>query len=354
MITENPAAAVREIPATALKDAVKINKNKSSVKRYLFRKFLDYTMSNKYIYGPVPSRRLGRSLGVDLVPYKVCSYDCIYCQLGRTTRKTIQRREYNDSSLVLSEVKAFLKRNVEFDYLTLAGSGEPTLNAKIGEIISSVKSVTNVPVLVLSNGSMLWDEDVRYALKDADVIVPSMDAVSDDVFRVINRPDENLEITAVLDGLIEFSKSFSGEVYLEILFVKGVNDAKSEIEKMKGIIEKADIDKVHLNTVVRPPCERDAVLLDRAEMDEIKELLGTAVPVEVISDYSGHRVYYNETTEAEILSLLRRRPCRLIDLSSALGVHQNELIKYLTELKRKEIIAYHSVDDSYNDYYTVC
>lgn len=310
-------------------------------------------MSYKYIYGPVPSRRLGRSLGVDLVPFKVCSYDCIYCQLGKTTKKTTERCEYNNPSQVMDEVSDFLQKKVEIDYLTLAGSGEPTLNSALGEILSRIKSMTDVPVVVLNNGSMLWDKEVRYELREADVVVPSMDAVTEEVFKKINRPDKKLEISGILDGLVQFSNDFKGKIYVEILFVKGINDTEAEIMKMRELIGKMKIDTVHLNTVVRPPSERKAEALNIEEMKSVKEMFGGIIPVEIIQEFSGHTIHYKNTTEKEILDLLKRRPCRLIDLAAALGVHQNELVKYLMELKRKGLIAYHSVNDSYNDYYTV-
>lgn len=310
-------------------------------------------MSNNYIYGPVSSRRLGRSLGIDLVPFKVCSYDCIYCQLGRTANNTIARREYNNAALVIEEVENFLKRKIRIDYMTLSGSGEPTLNSAMGEIIAKIKSMTDVPVVVLTNSSLLSDKQVQTELMEADIIVPSMDAVSADVYNRVNKPNKKLDITNVLDGLIDFSEAFNGKIYLEILFVKDINDNESEIEKMRKIIQKIKVDAVHLNTVVRPPCERNAVSLNQEEMYSIKKMFGTAVPVVVIASSAPRRTDYDNVTEDKILNLLKRRPCRLIDMASALGVHQNELIKYITELRRKNVITNHSVNGSYSDYYTV-
>jgi wyosine [tRNA(Phe)-imidazoG37] synthetase (radical SAM superfamily) len=158
-------------------------------------------LKKQYIYGPVPSRRFGKSLGVDIIPFKVCSYDCIYCQLGKTTYKTIKRRKLYKPPLVLDELREFLTKKVEIDYITVSGSGEPTLNVNIGEIISKIKSMSNIPIIVLTNGSLLWEERVRRALMDADIVAPSIDAVSSHVFKRINRPVAELTISKVLKGL---------------------------------------------------------------------------------------------------------------------------------------------------------
>ncbi len=311
-------------------------------------------MSNKYIYGPVPSRRLGRSLGIDIIPFKVCSYDCIYCQLGHTTDKTIDRKEFYQPSLILKELKEFLNQDIKADYITVSGSGEPTLNSELYEIISQVKLITDIPVVTITNGSLLWDKEVRYALKEADLVIPSMDAVSDEIFKKINRPDRRLEVSRVLEGLMEFSGGFQGKIYLEIMLVKGVNDSDSEIYKMKDIIQKLRIDKVQLNTVIRPPSEKSAVSLNNEEMTNIKEKIGADIPVEVIADFERtSKAFYNIDIENEVINLLKRRPCTLVDIANALGIHNNELIKYITEMKRKNVIKSYSIDNSEKNYYKV-
>ena len=311
-------------------------------------------MSKRYIYGPVPSRRLGRSLGVDVIPHKICSYDCIYCQLGNTTDKTINRKAFYRTSLILDELKEFLKQNIEVDYITFSGSGEPTLNSDIGEMISQVKLITDISIVVLTNGSLLWDENVRYALKEADIVMPSMDAVSDEVFEMINRPDERLEIFKVLDGLRKFSESFQGKIYLEMMFVKGINDSEYEVNKMREFIQKLRIDKIQLNTVVRPPCEKDSKPLNKEEMGNIKEIFRADVPVETIAHFSAKMAtLYNIDVEKELISLLKRRPCKLKEMSVSLGIHPNELIKYVTELESKNIVKSYVVDDTKDNYYKV-
>ncbi len=311
-------------------------------------------MSKRYIYGPVPSRRLGRSLGIDIIPHKICSYDCIYCQLGNTMDKTINRKTFYKPSLILDELNEFLEQNIEVDFITFSGSGEPTLNSDIGEMISQVKFISDIPTVVLTNGSLLWDENVRYELKEADIVVPSMDAVSGEVFEMINRPCKELEILKVLDGLRKFSESFQGKIYLEMMFVKGINDSEYEINKMREFIQKLRIDKIQLNTVVRPPCEKDSKPLNKEEMGNIKEMFRDSGSVETIAHFSAKiKTVYNIDVEKEVINLLKRRPCKLKEMSVSLGIHTNELIKYMTELESKNIIKSYVVDDSKDNYYKV-
>ena len=209
----------------------------------------------KYLYGPVPSRRLGYSLGVDLIPHKVCTFDCIYCQLGRTTIKTSRRREYAPAKKVLGELRGFFDSGGECGVVTLAGSGEPTLNTKIGDIIREVKDMTDTPLAVLTNSSLLTREEVRNDLLNADVVVPSLDAASPDTFKKINRQAEGITVSDVIDGLKEFRKEYAGEVRLEVMAVAGLNDTKKEVDELRQAIGIIRPDSIDLNTVVRPPAE---------------------------------------------------------------------------------------------------
>ncbi|HHQ44742.1 MAG TPA: radical SAM protein, partial [Candidatus Altiarchaeales archaeon] len=227
----------------------------------------------EHIYGPVPSRRLGFSLGVDLVPHKICSFDCVYCQLGKTTEKTIVRREYVPAGDVVADVKEFLERGKRCDYITLSGSGEPTLNSKTGEIIEAVKSLTGIPVAVLTNGSTMTDSDVRRELSLADVVIPSLDAAVQSLFEKVNRPCRGMRVEDIIAGISEFKKSFSGKVWLEVMLVDGVNDSEEAFRELSRAIGKIKPDKVHLNTVVRPPCERWAKPLSTERLEEIANSL---------------------------------------------------------------------------------
>ena len=307
-----------------------------------------------HIYGPVPSRRFGRSLGIDIIPFKICTYDCIYCQLGRTRKKTLKRNQFYDINSLLRELETFLQNKREIDYLTFSGSGEPTLNTGIGEIIQKLKKISDIPVIVLTNGSLLWDKEVRNSLKYADIVVPSMDAVSEETFLKINRPSDGLKISDVLNGLKNFSFEFKGRIFLEIMFVKGINTSKKELKLMKDIIGKLQIDKVHLNTVVRPPAEKDALPLDKRELEDIKNLLSDDVPVEIIAQFSAKaKKVYNVNIEKEVVELLKRRPCRLEEMADSLGINRNELLKYITQLQNRNVIKLIQSKEDSEKYYII-
>jgi wyosine [tRNA(Phe)-imidazoG37] synthetase (radical SAM superfamily) len=288
--------------------------------------------SYRHLYGPVPSRRLGRSLGVDLVPHKVCTYDCIYCQIGKTTQKTLIRKEYVPVNDILNEIEIFLREgSSSVDYVSLGGSGEPTLHSEIGRIIEGIKAITSIPVAVITNGGLLYDQKVREDLLKADVILPSMDAVSPDVFEKINRPYPGFSIERMIEGLAEFRKAFKGQIWLEILFCKGVNDKPEELKKMKEVIERIQPDLIHLNTVVRPPSEKWAIPLNQREMEEIRAFLGERASI--ISEFDRHPSLVSERDiKEEILKILKRRPLSQSDLSKGMGIPQNELDQYIKPL----------------------
>lgn len=181
------------------------------------------------VYGPVPSRRLGWSLGVDLVPYKTCTYDCVYCQLGRTTRQTLERGEYVPTSQILEGVERALASLEEHrgrrpDWIGLAGSGEPTLHSHLGEVVAAIKARTNVPVAVLTNGSLLWSRSVRQELAEADLVLPSLDAGDEALFHYVNRPHPDLDFDQVVQGLVDFRREFRRPIWLEVFLLGGVTD----------------------------------------------------------------------------------------------------------------------------------
>ncbi|MGQ9508811.1 MAG: radical SAM protein [Thermodesulfobacteriota bacterium] len=294
--------------------------------------------SFRYLYGPVPSRRLGRSLGIDLVPHKICTYDCIYCQIGRTTVKTQERKEYIPIQEVLGEIEQFLREEASFaDYLSLSGSGEPTLNSKIGILIQTLKKRTSIPVAVLTNGSLFYLEEVREDLLNADVVLPSLDAVSQDAFKKINRPLHGFSIKQVIEGLIQFRKRYRGQIWLEILFCRGFNDRKEELIKMKQIIEQIEPDHIHLNTVVRPPSENWAYPLTQEEMKEIEIYFGEKASV--LTEFDRHPLFLNKREVKEaIVKILSRRPLSLKDLSRGMKIKKEELEGHLQTLIDEKII----------------
>jgi len=288
--------------------------------------------SYRHLYGPVPSRRLGRSLGIDLVPHKICTYDCIYCQIGKTTEKTLVRKEYVPVKEILEEVGSFLQEETSStDVLSLAGSGEPTLHSQIRSVIEGIKAITSIPVAVITNGSLLYEEEVRQDLLSVDLVLPSLDAVSSEVFRKINRPRKGFSVEKVIEGLVEFRKVYKGQIWLEILFCKGVNDSKEELVRMKKTVERIAPDRIHLNTVVRPPSEKWAVPLNQKEMEAMRTFFGERASI--ISEFDRHPPAVTERDiKEEILKILKRRPLSIADLSKGMGIREDEIEKYIQPL----------------------
>ncbi len=294
----------------------------------------------RYLYGPVNSRRLGRSLGIDLVPFKVCTYDCIYCQLGRTTRKTVQRQEYFPVVDILRELEQKLAASPSPDYLTLAGSGEPTLNNRIGELISKIKSLTRIPVAVLTNGSLLWQPEVQEALMAADLVIPSLDAGDEHLFRYVNRPHRNITFDRMVNGLAAFTRDFPGAVWLEVFLLTGITGIKSEVEKIAALAKSIKPGRVQLNTVSRPTAEEFASPVPEeqmrvfAQMFDLKvEVITQEEPLALSSPTNG------APTDAEILALLSRRPSSLHGVAAGLGMHVGEAIKRLQALSEQGEIS---------------
>src|SRR4030042_2114835 len=236
-----------------------------------------------HIYGPVPSRRLGFSLGVDILPYKTCSFDCIYCQLGRTARRSGRRGRFFSSRVILRQIKEAIDKNPRIDHITFSGSGEPTLNIEIGNLIRKIKKMTEIPVVVLTNSSLLSRKSVRRALMAADIVVPSLDAAMAASFRRVNRPLPSVRVGDIVRALALFRREFQGRIWIEVMLVKGINDSPSDIKALKRAIARIRPDKVQLNTVVRPPAERWAQPLSRRALDKIKKNLGGRA--EVVVDF---------------------------------------------------------------------
>jgi len=284
----------------------------------------------RYVFGPVPSRRLGRSLGVDLVPFKTCSYDCIYCQLGPTTCKTIERKAWVPLEAVVAQLQERLPSKP--DYITLSGSGEPTLNSQVGEMIARIKTLTDIPVAVLTNGSLMWLQEVRRQLLGADLVIPSLDAGEEAVFQTVNRPHERIAFGKMLDGLVAFRQEFRGAYWLEVMVVGGYTATAAQIEKLAACVDRIQPDRVQLNTVTRPPAEKAAAAVSRERLDHFCSLFRPRA--EVIADFRGvHQEAEFVASRNEVLDMLQRRPCSVADIASGLGMHENEVIKHLEELR---------------------
>ncbi|MCK5782929.1 MAG: radical SAM protein [Desulfobacterales bacterium] len=295
----------------------------------------------KYLFGPVPSRRLGMSLGIDLVPRKVCSLDCVYCEVGKTTKLTLERKEYILFERVIKELTHYFGNNPDPDYITFSGAGEPTLNSRIGDIIKFVKQKkSKIPVAVLTNGTLLFDPEVRAELKMADVVLPSLDAATNPVFHKINRPVPGFDIEKYLQGLIDFRKEFNGKIWLEIFILPEFNLEQLELKKLKEAILKINPDSIQLNTLDRPGTVANLRSASQEELEEIVRLWNLK-NIEIISPAAKRKNIqsYRSDAEAAILETISRRPCTIEDLMEILGLHINEINKYLDVLEEENKIA---------------
>lgn len=287
----------------------------------------------KYLYGPVPSRRLGRSLGIDLVPFKTCTFDCIYCQLGRTTRKTRKCCAYFPVNEILTELEQVLNTCVAPDYIGIAGSGEPTLNSGIGVLIKEIKRRTAIPVAVLTNGSLLWMPAVRAALMPADLVLPSLDAGDPRLFHRINRPCSGITYDRMVKGLIQFAHQFPGRVWLEIMLLADLTDTPAAITRIADWVSRIKPARVQLNTVCRPPAEKFARSISIDQMQTLKVFF--AGPVDIIGETTAEQVPLTTVYAAadrEIVAMLSRRPCTAEDVAAGLRMHVNEALKKLEQL----------------------
>lgn len=295
-----------------------------------------------YIFGPVPSRRLGRSLGIDLVPFKTCTYDCIYCQLGKTTDITSERKEWFPLEDIVSELKE--KLDTQPDYITLGGSGEPTLYSRIGELIDRIRSITNVPIAVLTNGSLLWQDKVRKQLIDADLVIPSLDAGDKKMFQAVNRPIPNITFEQMLEGLIIFKSEFGGKYWLEVLLLAEYTGTVAKVRKLADCVSKINPDRVQLNTVTRPPTEEYAISVTKHQLKEFAKLFEP--PAEIIADFRGiHQQVDFLSTKEDIIKMLQRRPCTMNDIANGLGIHRNEAIKHIEKLLENGLLEQDTLED---------
>lgn len=292
-------------------------------------------MTYTYLFGPVPSRRLGVSLGVDLVPHKVCSLDCVYCECGATTNLTVKRKEYVPYDKVINELDHFLANNPLPDYITFSGAGEPTLHSRIGDVISHIKKTyPTIPMAVLTNGTLLSDQQVRSELLPANLVLPSLDAAAAAPFRSINRPHPSLDVEAHIQGLIDFRREFAGEIWLEVFILPGFNDDELSLAKLKETITLIQPDRTQLNTLDRPGTVGE---LQPASPDMLHNLLEKwDLPgLEIIAAVSKRKktTAYREDVEQAIYETISRRPCTLDDLNRILNLHSNETNKYLAALE---------------------
>ncbi|MFH1707731.1 MAG: radical SAM protein [Planctomycetota bacterium] len=272
-----------------------------------------------HLYGPVPSRRLGLSLGVDIVPFKVCSYNCVYCQLGRTPATTTTRGAYEPVAAVLDEVRRKVAEpGFKADWITLGGSGEPTLHSGIGRLIAGIKALTAVPVAVLTNGSLFHDPAVRRDVAEADLLLPTLTASSAAVFNRIHRPHPGMDFAAMCAGLEALAREYKGRVWLEVFLVPGMNTDPAALADLKVAVGRIKPERIHLNTAVRPPAEAGVRAMDRAELERVRAFFGPGCEV-IAEPPVAAAPAAGTATASEILGFLERRPGTVADLAEGLG-----------------------------------
>jgi len=290
----------------------------------------------KFVYGPVPSRRFGRSLGVNPIPLKTCNYSCVYCQLGRTKNFINERRSFFKKDLILSEIKEAVNEfNNEIDYITFVGEGEPLLSKDIGYLIQKVREFTDIKTALITNGALLMHEEVRREVIPFHVISPTLDAGSEEIFRLINRPFEGIKLADIVNGFINLRKEYKGEIWIEIMLVKGLNDKEEELLKIKNFLEKISPDKVYVNVPIRPPAEEWVKIPNEKEIEKAKRILKNAIFINLEEQgiFEGREF---GTPEEAILFLTRRHPLRIDQiLKSIKGFERDKLLNSLNRLLKQ-------------------
>ncbi len=290
------------------------------------------------VFGPVPSRRLGFSLGVDMTLRKYCSFDCIYCQVGETTDRVTERQAFIDPDAVVEEVVQKAARAPHVDVITLSGSGEPTLNVHLGWILAELKKRMTVPLAVITNGSLLFRGEVRRDLNNADIVLPSLDAGDDATFQRINRPHPSLSFSQVIEGLKTFSREYRGAIWLEIMLIKNINDSLQQAEMVKDILSSIRVDKVQLNTIARPPADKESREVGSLELATIAQLIGKNCEVVTAFEKRVGTCSHHKWKES-IMDILRRRSLSLDDIVRATGVSVLQAKRRLNSLVRENKIT---------------
>lgn len=286
----------------------------------------------KYVFGPVPSRRLGISLGISPIPKKTCNYSCIYCQLGRTDRMTNTRQMFFTVDEIVDELDQVLKTKMEFDVVTIVGEGEPTLYLGLGELIVEIKKRTNKPVAVITNGALLYDPDLRRELAPADIVLPTMDAYDDVTLKNINRPHGFIVFGEVYEGLKTFSKEYQGQLWLELMLIDGINDNHEALRNYSELLKKIKYDRLYINTPVRPPAEPHVTAVEHEKMNQAVDFLG-GISIDLLASQG----FYSEIADhyKAIMSIIKRHPMNQFEIETFLksrGCDNSEAV--FNELKK--------------------
>jgi len=294
-------------------------------------------MEFKYIYGPLPSRRLGLSLGVSPIPKKTCNYSCIYCQLGKTNRMTNIRQMFYPVKDIICELDYVLKKNVQFDVITVVGEGDPTLYSGLGELIGEIHKRTDKPVAVITNGALLNDLQVQAELSGADIVLPTLGGYDEESFKKISRPHKSLKFSEVLRGLEDFSEKYKGQLWIEIMLMKGINDDDESLNRYKEILKKIKYDKLYLNTPVRPPAKSEVKVVDHEKMNHAAEILG-GISIDLLKSKGFHSEIKDDY--AAILSIIKRHPMNQFEIDGFLKARGNVNTEIIfSKLKNDNTVA---------------
>lgn len=295
----------------------------------------------KYVYGPVPSRRMGLSIGISPIPKGHCNYSCVYCQLGRTRHMTNERSNYFDYKEIVDEFKNYMKEDLKYDVVTIVGEGEPLLYEDLGSLIREIKLLTDKPIAVITNGSMLVNSKVREELKEADIVLPSLDAYDQETFKKINRPHGKIKIEDVIEGLEIFSKEFHGELWVETMIVKGINDSEEFFMGLKKVLDRIDYTKLYINSPVRPPAESFVEQPSNQAIDMAISILDGISIDKLVSEG-----FYSEVEDdyEAVLSIIKRHPMNQFEIKAFIQGRDNpnieEFFDRLDNDKDIEVINY--------------
>ncbi|MHC1685890.1 MAG: radical SAM protein [Clostridiaceae bacterium] len=295
----------------------------------------------KYIFGPIPSRRMGLSVGISPIPKKYCNYSCTYCQLGRTNHLINKREEYFKLEDIIDEFKLYLKEYSDFDVVTVVGEGEPTLYSRLGELINELKKLTDKPVAVITNSALMYDPSVREDLKKADIVLPSLDSYNEELFRQINRSHKSIKFDDILEGLRVFTKEYQGQLWLEVMIMKDVNDKTEDFEKFKDIIDTLKYDRLYINSPVRPPAEDYVKEPSKDALTEAERILGGS-SIEEFASQSFHSEVKDDYDA--ILSIIGRHPMNQFEVKAFIESRGNEnyedILEKLNNDKNIDVVNY--------------
>ncbi|WP_206460564.1 radical SAM protein [Anaerovorax sp. IOR16] len=299
----------------------------------------------KYVYGPVPSRRLGISLGISPIPKKTCNYSCIYCQLGRTNPLTNDRNLYFPIEDMISEFEQIQKSNIKYDVITIVGEGEPTLYSGLGELILAIKKRTEIPVAVITNGALFYDSEVREELYPADIVLPTFDAYNQKTLKEINRPHKSINFNKVKQGMSEFTEKYNGQLWLEIMLIDGINDSLDSLNEYKELLKHFKYERLYINTPVRPPAEEFVKPIGTEQMERAINILG-GISIDLLESQGFHSEIADDF-EA-ILSIIRRHPMNQFELESFLKIRDckniDEILCRLGNDDKIAVISYKGYD----------